>query len=299
MNKVMILLSTYNGERFLEAQLQSLVNQQGVEVNIFVRDDGSNDSTIEILNRWQQRGSLRWYTGENLRPAKSFMNLIKNAPDADYYAFCDQDDVWMPDKLSSAIAKLKEFQEEIPTLYFSQTTLVNEKLQPLPTPKIHPLCTFYESLILNYATGCTFVFNKRLLEFARVYEPSFLWMHDVWLYKLCISIGGKVYFDPVSHIKYRQHNKNVIGLSGSWKKKLKLKYLRSFNKECERSNTFKELYSGYHEYILSEFKPVIKHICCYKHSFLSMLSLIFNHRIRCKKWQTNLSMRIALLLHTY
>ena len=124
-------------------------------------------------------------------------------------------------------------------------------------------------------------------------------MHDVWLYKLCLSVGGDVYFDPESHIKYRQHSKNVIGLSGGIWKGLKQKYKRTLNRECERSNTFKELYAGYKDMIQPEYLPIVKHICKYKNSPLSMLMLIFNHRIRCDDWKTSLSMRIALLLHTY
>ena len=95
--KVLILLSTYNGERYIKEQIESLLKQENVKVSILVRDDGSTDGTINILNEYQKQGKLKWYTGENLKPAKSFMNLVENAPEYEYYAFCDQDDVWLKD----------------------------------------------------------------------------------------------------------------------------------------------------------------------------------------------------------
>lgn len=297
---VCILLSTYNGSKYIKEQLASISIQKGVDWMLCVRDDGSSDNTMEILTTQMEGNNYKILTSsDNLKPAKSFFTLMMEAPEADYYALCDQDDVWDDLKLLSAIDKLQETPKDKPALYFSQTTIVDENLQPLPTKTIHPLCTFYESLIINQATGCTFVFNKKLLELARKYNPQFLWMHDVWLYKLCISIGGDVYFDPVSHIKYRQHKNNVIGLSGGKWKGLKQKYKRTQNKECERSNTFKELYAGYKDMLLPEYLPIIEQICNYKHSPLSLLKLIFNSRIRCNDWKANLSMRIALLLHTY
>ena len=100
--KVCVLISTYNGEKFLDEQIASILAQKGVEVDILVRDDGSSDMTCSLLERWQKEGKLKWYKGENLGFARSFMNLLKTASVYDYYAFCDQDDVWLPEKLKKA-----------------------------------------------------------------------------------------------------------------------------------------------------------------------------------------------------
>ena len=91
--KICILLSAYNGEKYIEEQLESLVGQQEVAADILVRDDGSSDKTHEILDKWQNKGLLKWYKGENLGFAKSFMDLVQRAGDYEYYAFCDQDDI--------------------------------------------------------------------------------------------------------------------------------------------------------------------------------------------------------------
>lgn len=299
MKKIQVLMSTFNGEKFLDEQLESIMAQDGVKISVLVRDDGSSDGTQEILNKWQENRKLTFYTGDNLRPAKSFMNLIEQAPDVDYYALADQDDVWENDKLKCAVSYLEQSDKAIPALYFSQTQLVDENLQPLPTPQLLPSCTFYEGLIAHYATGCTFVFNRALLELVRQYKPSYISMHDLWLYNLCLAVGGNIYFDPMPHIKYRQHGNNVIGLSGGWKRSFLLRCQRTLNKECERSNTVLELYKGYKEQIKPEYLPLVRHIVNYRNSVIDLLRLIFNRKLRCSNVKTNLSMRIALLLHTY
>ena len=153
-------MSTYNGAKYLEQQLQSLFNQQGVNFKILVRDDGSTDETIDILNKWQDKNKLCWYSGINLGPALSFLDLLKEAPDSDFYAFCDQDDIWLPNKLRVAVESLKD--KITPSLYFSQTQLVDESLNILPTKKINPLCVLEEGAVSNYVTGCTVVINNRL-----------------------------------------------------------------------------------------------------------------------------------------
>ena len=118
--KVCVLISTYNGERFLEEQIASIIAQKGVEVDILVRDDGSSDMTCSLLERWQKEGKLKWYKGENLGFARSFMNLLKTASGYDYYAFCDQDDIWLEDKLQRAVAALEKIEDKV-KLYCSNT----------------------------------------------------------------------------------------------------------------------------------------------------------------------------------
>lgn len=298
-------MSTYNGEKYLAEQLKSIDQQEGVVMSVMIRDDGSKDHTLSILSSWKEEmqktivGGVILLSQENVGPARSFMHLIKQAPEADYYAFCDQDDVWEKDKLASAIAYLEKGDNDIPALYFGQVQLVDEHLNPLPTAKINPKCTFYEGLIAHYATGCTFVFNRALLELVRQYNPEYISMHDLWLYHLCLAVGGNVYFDPTPHIKYRQHSHNVIGLSGGWKKALRQRWQRTIKKDCERSNTIIELYKGYKDKIKPEYLPVVKHIVSYRHSVKDLLWLLFYRRLRCDNWHVNITMRIALLLHTY
>ena len=102
---IIILMSTYNGEKYLKAQIESLLSQT-IKVEILVRDDGSTDSTQQILDDYAQRGMLKWYSGKNLGSGKSFFDLACKAPDADFYAFADQDDIWENKKVELAVQQL-------------------------------------------------------------------------------------------------------------------------------------------------------------------------------------------------
>ena len=109
MRNILVLMSTYNGEKYLKEQIDSILAQKNVEVTIQVRDDGSTDGTIRILEEYQKCGKLNWYSSTNMGPAKSFLDLVYNAPlKYDYYAFCDQDDYWKEDKLYKAIETVSE-----------------------------------------------------------------------------------------------------------------------------------------------------------------------------------------------
>lgn len=128
MKTVMVLLSTYNGEKYLKEQIDSVLSQKNVNVNILVRDDGSYDETKTILQKYQDEGKLKWYTGNNLKATYSFLDLLHNTPKADYYAFCDQDDVWNENKLIMAINKLENLPKYKPALYTGRLNITDSEL---------------------------------------------------------------------------------------------------------------------------------------------------------------------------
>ena len=160
--KLIVLMSTYHGEKYLREQLDSLLAQEHMPDKIVVRDDGSSDGTLTILEEYRARDSrIEYRKGENRGPAGSFYELIRDCEDAEYYALCDQDDVWMPDKLSAAVEALKKEDESIPLLYCSRYTLTDEKLNPIDS-NVSPLYNYSDfphSLIYHTAPGCTFVFK--------------------------------------------------------------------------------------------------------------------------------------------
>lgn len=217
------MLSTYNGERYLTELLDSLMTQSGISLDLLIRDDHSTDSTMDILRRYQKKYSnIVVYQGENLGVQKSFFDLIKYAHSHNlfynYYAFCDQDDVWKPNKLHRAITQMElmnEMKEEIPLLYCSITQMVNEQLSPIskwPPIPAKPL-TLHHALVENIAVGCTCVINKPSFVYLIENYPkeiSNIIMHDWWIY-LCISAIGRVCFDTEPTILYRQHNMNILG----------------------------------------------------------------------------------------
>lgn len=295
---VCVLLSTYNGEKYLPEQLQSLYDQELVELSLLVRDDGSSDSTCFLLDVEQVAGRLAWYTGENLKPAFSFWDLLQNAPDSPYYAFCDQDDVWDKDKLKVAVDKLAS-AGNMPALYFCQTRLVDASLNEIESVKISPLLTYDEALIYHFVTGCTMVINSAMREVLLRYTPEFIRMHDIWIYNVAQAVGAKVFFDPIPHISYRQHGGNVIGQANSFKTVWKARVERIKKDQCIRSRLAKELLAGYSNVMSNENMFLTKMLANYKDSFVSWMKLLFTDRLKCAPYSINVTSKIAILLRIF
>ena len=212
--RVAVLLSTYNGARFLAEQLDSLAAQAGVAVEVFVRDDGSVDATPDILTGYASRWPhlARVSGGPNLGPAMSFLEVLKGAPDGfDGYAFCDQDDVWLPEKLARACRALAAVPADRPALYCSQVTCVGADLRPLGPAPVKDDGRFEHLLFENIAFGVTVVMNAQAARLVRARPPvSRVIMHDWWC-ALVVSAFGEVIYDPAPGVLYRQHGGNEIG----------------------------------------------------------------------------------------
>ncbi len=218
--KLQILMSTYNGEKYLTEQMDSLLAQtlwekEGWEVDILVRDDGSQDRTCEILQEYVKKDArIRYMQQTNAGVIESFFTLIDlSAKDADYLAFSDQDDVWMPEKMERAIDKLATRDGDKPLLYCGRPLLTDENLNPIDTvwsqETLRP--SFGNALVENICTGCTSVINRRLADLLRLTHPSFTIMHDRWFY-LVASCFGEVIYDTEAFIYYRQHGANTVGM---------------------------------------------------------------------------------------
>lgn len=215
MRNIAVLMSTYNGERYLGDQLDSIAAQEGVNVTLIVRDDGSTDGSKEILRAREQDGELTCIVGNNIRPARSFLELSFAAPDGEFYAFADQDDIWLPHKLRRAIDALQSIDSKTPALYFANATLADEKCRPVRTmlrTKREP--NLSNALVQCYTIGATMVMNAAArVALLRHGMPLNMVMHDWWSY-LVIAAVGKVIYDPEPTILYRQHDSNVYGAIG-------------------------------------------------------------------------------------
>lgn len=217
-NRVWVLLPTFNGGDFLDAQFQSLQDQTLAPTRILVRDDGSTDRTRDIIAAWQDRLPITVIDGDggHCGLLQSIQKLLAAVPgDAvDGIAFCDQDDVWLPEKLQWAMAVLGDYTHT-PALYCASATLTNTTLTPtgkLPYPPRGP--DFANALVENITTGCTAVFNPRALAYLQDPWPPGIVVHDWWAY-LVISAVGNVIYDPRPVLLYRQHGRNSIGASAS------------------------------------------------------------------------------------
>lgn len=300
MYKVQVLMSTYNGEKYLKEQIESILNQEEVELYILIRDDGSSDKTLEILQELAKKyNNISYYSGENLGPAKSFMDLVKKAKEADYYAFADQDDVWEPKKIISAVKKLQD-KESKPSLYMSALKVVNENLNEIELKKTTGNFTFEGEMIKNFATGCTQVFNKKLCDYIKKYTPKYIIMHDSWITRVCYAIGGNVIIDDNSYIKYRQHSNNVVGYNDDGVQKMKKQYEIAFkNNVSMRANIATELKTGYDEYLTESAKEVVNNLIEYRSNKKAKKWLLKNKNFRINSFKINLKMFIAILLNKF
>ena len=274
MKKVNVLMSTYNGERYLKEQLDSILNQIGVEVDLLVRDDGSTDDTIKILEDYKKNNLLDWYSGSNLKPAKSFMDLLKNSKKSDYYAFADQDDYWEPIKLQNALKRLEKNTSNNVKLYMSVLNVVDENLKFLYKSKIPSKVTLKNEMIKNYATGCTMVFDNNMKEIINNINYDYIAMHDSLIFRIALLYNSYVYIDKSSYIKYRQHNNNVLGMKADFFSIWKNRWNHFSKSECIARKTANEFINNKDIKISKNDYNYLNLIANYKKNFKYKLKLL-------------------------
>ena len=209
MKKVIILLSTYNGEKYILEQLDSLVNQTYKNIEILIRDDGSKDNTVSIIKKYMlNHKNIKLIKGKNIGFVNSFFELIKKAK-GEYYSFCDQDDIWHLDKIEKAVSLLNKENNNIPLLYASNYDYYDENMTFIAhANKSKYTPSFSNALFENISTGNTMVFNNKARDLVLDTDLDDIVFHDWWLYMVCVAFG-KVIYDSNSTIKYRRHSNNV------------------------------------------------------------------------------------------
>jgi glycosyltransferase involved in cell wall biosynthesis len=238
-----ILLSTYNGTEFLEDQVSSLFSQNCKNWTLLVRDDGSTDETVAILGRLCSRSRTRLTAdAENLGPCRSFERLLKQSS-APYCMFCDQDDVWLPDKIEKSLVLMHEMERrwgnDTPILIHSDLQVVDRHLQPLAPSfwrhqGIEPERreTFNRLLVQNVVTGCTVMINAPLRQIALPFAAETL-MHDWWL-ALTAAAFGRIGRLNEPTVLYRQHGGNEVGAK-RWGPRLIWRRLNRWSSEVEEA----------------------------------------------------------------
>jgi len=225
--KVAILLCTYQGERYLPEQLDSLAGQTHANWEIWASDDGSEDSTCSILSSYQMhwpKGRLHLCCGPAEGFSANFISLTcKESIKADYYAYSDQDDIWDADKLARAIQWLKTVPPDIPALYCSRTRLVDiENNEFGISPLFSKPPSFANALIQNIGGANTMVFNNAARSLLReVGEKRPVVSHDWLAYIVVTGCGGLVFYDKKPTLRYRQHDSNLVGCNSDWASRLK------------------------------------------------------------------------------
>lgn len=245
-DKILVLMSTYNGEKYLDEQLESILNQNVKNVDILIRDDGSKDNTIKIINKWLVKfpKRIKLEVKENKGVVKSFFELVKLASiDYDYYFFSDQDDYWNEKKIEKAIEKMKNTHKTKKIGYCSNLKLVDKNLNFMKIKYTKELIPSLKNCFIeNIVTGCTYGANKSLfieikkdIENIEKYSEK-IPMHDYHFYFLTVLYGDLIY-DENSYISYRQHGNNVIGME-----KNKVKFImQRIKRVLKRKNNDKRI----------------------------------------------------------
>ncbi|HEY0222617.1 MAG TPA: glycosyltransferase [Lactovum miscens] len=223
MKKVVVIMSTYNGEKYIREQIDSILDQDYTNFYLSIRDDGSLDKTNKILNEYiSNNAQVKVEFGENQGYCKSFFDLLRKE-EADYYALADQDDIWLVDKLSTAISDLQNHEtENLPLLWFSNLDLYDGEMNYLGTP--NPDKRNYDlasSLFTCIGPGMSYVINREARDRIITYSTDTIHEHDFWISRV-VEATGKVIYNPKSFIKYRRHNSNASQYSRNTSERIKL-----------------------------------------------------------------------------
>ncbi len=306
MDKILVVMSTYNGEQYAEEQIESIVGQRDVEVDLLIRDDGSVDHTCQVIEQCMERYSnIHLIRGENVGYRSSFFDTLVAAhgKSYDYYAFSDQDDVWEPKKLARAVYALNRRNKKI-MLYASALCVVDENLNFMYNNTFERLRIGYGSALTRQRLpGCTMVFSPGLLELCRKFKimpdtPKLLG-HDGIVYCVCLLCGGDVIYDKKSYINYRRHS-DAFSRQGKsfW---LKAESVLNIFTSCKnaRYSLTKEFSDVYRDDISEQMKKTVDKVLNYKKSVWETLSLLVCSQYDSGLLSVDIVNKLAILFRCY
>ncbi|WP_419914356.1 glycosyltransferase family 2 protein [Hoeflea sp.] len=223
---IAVLMGVYNGARFLGEQIQSIGSQTVEQIDMWVSDDGSTDTSLNILkdlaSRWT-KGSFHIVAGPQRGFSENFRSLMRNNTiEADYIAFSDQDDLWDADKLEAAIGALSAYDPNRPALYGGRTRIVDETGRTIGfSPHFRRQPGFGNAIVQSIAGGNTMVANRAAWDLlSQSADRTPFVSHDWWCYLMISGCGGVVIYDPNPHIGYRQHGNNLVGDNVGWRSRI-------------------------------------------------------------------------------
>lgn len=274
--KVAVVLSTYNGEKYLKEQLNSIINQTYKNIEIVVRDDGSQDGTVKIIEEYQKNNkNIKLTTGDNLGFIRSFFELLKIA-DADYYAYADQDDIWMENKIELAVNELNKLDDNKPNMVFGNSDYYDVDMNFMSEGEKHRTYSFKSALFECVGQGMTMTINRKTRDMIVKNPPKSCFFHDWWTYLICIGLGNVAYND-VTTVKYRRMKTNATSEGQGYLKLLiwRMKNLLFKNgiKDIKRQMiNFKEMY---YNNLKEEDKKILDLFSNEKYSFSNAIKKAF------------------------
>ena len=218
-DKVAVLMSTFNGKKYLQCQIDSIISQElDCDITIIVRDDGSSDGTPEYIEHTYK--DIVVIRGNNIGSVSSYFELIKyakdNLVDCTFFSLADQDDRWDSDKLQIGVNELRKRDNREPLLYASLSRLVDDNLNEIPrTYRKGRKIDFYNSIIQNFLPGHNYVMNRAMLELVADADPQKIYVHDSFILNAAVLYGGLI-FDENTHTDYRRHLDNQLGGTSSF-----------------------------------------------------------------------------------
>lgn len=301
--KVQVLMSTYNGENYLIQQVESILNQKNVDVHLLIRDDGSTDDSINVIQKLKKtyNTKIEYYKGKNVGYKKSFLDLAKKTSENfDFFAFADQDDYWLPKKLDSAINHLVSSSNSI-QLYASTVIIADEKLKPLYKKDISNFVnSFGSSLSRIRLAGCTYVFNKKALRILNKFDWSHIPnkkmpSHDGLLMTICQAVNGYVYVDQEAYLLHRRRTESVTSGGNGILRRINNERKLMFLYKNDRSILASRIYDTFKTQISPLNKKLISEIINYNKSLSQRLKLAKNKQLDCGLKLGNLETKIRIM----
>ena len=303
MKSVIVVISTFNGEKHIVRQLDSIFSQIGVNVSVYIRDDNSTDGTIKVVETYKMQHpeyDIIVEKGENIGYAKSFWTALKVCGKADYYAFSDQDDVWKIDKLEKSIAVMDEKKMDEPQLSYCKMIRCDENLNPLEEQvSIFPVCEMTKKIALTktYNYGAATVINRAARDLVcRVWPNVDDLPHDLWVGMLCFWFGNVHFVDEELYYWIR-YNTSVTG-EGTKKTSIIYRAKKTL-KGRSYVNVSKYLLDNY-EYLLDiNERAFLEKILNYKHNIKDRMSLVLDKDFcRGNIWGT-VTLKLGILFGWY
>lgn len=308
MKKVQVLMSTFNGQEYIKEQIDSILNQKDVETSILIRDDGSKDETISIIKKIQKKypDRIKLIIGNNVGYKRSFFYLMQKANDIfDFFAFADQDDVWLPKKIVHAINNLNSSYQEF-KLYGSTVTITNKDLNISHKKNIDNYrYGLGSSLTRSRIAGCTMVFNNNLLNLVNRFSfdttpDNIMPPHDVLLLNVAMAIDNSyVFVDKNSYILHRRSQDSITGGGNGIAKRIKSELALIFSFSNGETNLVKKIKTTIPNQISNENIKLINQILKAKTSFLNRIKLLLNKKLDCGIFLGNIEIKFKILLNRF
>lgn len=298
MHKVNVLMSTYNGEKYIREQIDSILNQRDVEVDITIRDDGSTDKTVEIIEEYiAKQKRIRVIKGRNVGYRKSFLKLLYIAKQTEYYAFSDQDDVWMENKLITAVSHINGNCH----CYVSSIIKTDEDLKEINIQGFTKRNTLEAVFVRNRYPGCAMVFDEKIRGLIKNFSftrEDIIPSHDLMVSAISCAIGS-IYIDETPFIYHRRLPSSQTAGDGRVLGRIKAEYMVLFKNKYECSTLAREMTNNDKAMFKSEIIRFLTDVRDSKNKWRSRISLMKNKNFSCGIIVCDIETRVKILIGNY